>query len=107
LRQAGFARGGSLDNAVVVGRDHVLNIGGLRYSDEFVRHKLLDAFGDLYLAGAPLIGSFRGVRSGHAHTRRLLAALFADRGGWCWTTMSRTTHRGEREWQEGLQLAGD
>ena len=107
LRQAGFARGGSLDNAVVVGRDHVLNIGGLRYSDEFVRHKLLDAFGDLYLAGAPLIGSFRGVRSGHAHTRRLLAALFADRGAWCRTTMSRTTHRGEREWQEGLQLAGD
>jgi len=106
LREAGFARGGSLDNAVVVGRDHVLNIGGLRYSDEFVRHKLLDALGDLYLAGGPLIGSFRGVRSGHAHTRRLLAALFSDREAWCWTTMSRTTHRG-REWQESLQLAGD
>jgi UDP-3-O-[3-hydroxymyristoyl] N-acetylglucosamine deacetylase len=106
LREAGFARGGSLDNAVVVGRDHVLNVGGLRYSDEFVRHKLLDALGDLYLAGGPLIGSFRGVRSGHAHTRRLLAALFADREAWCWTTMSRTTHH-EREWQETLQLAGD
>jgi UDP-3-O-[3-hydroxymyristoyl] N-acetylglucosamine deacetylase len=107
LREAGFARGGSLDNAVVVGRNHVLNFGGLRYSDEFVRHKLLDAFGDLYLAGGPLIGSFRGIRSGHAHTRRLLAALFADREAWCWTTLSRTAHRGTREWPENLQLAGD
>ena len=75
---AGLARGGSLDNAIVVSGDRVLNSGGLRFEDEFVRHKLLDAVGDLYLAGAPLIGHFRGVRSGHAHTRRLLAALFAD-----------------------------
>ena len=89
LRAAGFARGGSLDNAVVVGRDHVLNTGGLRYADEFVRHKLLDALGDLYLAGAPLIGRFRGVRSGHSHTRRLLAALFADNDAWCYTTLGR------------------
>jgi UDP-3-O-[3-hydroxymyristoyl] N-acetylglucosamine deacetylase len=107
LRAAGLARGGSLDNAVVVGRDHVLNVGGLRYADEFVRHKLLDAFGDLYLAGAPLLGSFRGVRSGHAHTRRLLSALFADPEAWRYTTLSRSTHHGEREWQDGLQLAGD
>jgi UDP-3-O-[3-hydroxymyristoyl] N-acetylglucosamine deacetylase len=107
LRAAGLARGGSLDNAVVVGRDHVLNVGGLRYADEFVRHKLLDAFGDLYLAGGPLLGSFRGLRSGHAHTRRLLAALFADDEAWCYTTPSRSIHRGQREWQDGLQLAGD
>ena len=107
LRAAGLARGGSLDNAVVVGPDHVLNVGGLRYADEFVRHKLLDAFGDLYLAGGPLLGSFRGVRSGHAHTRRLLAALFADREAWCCTTLSRPTHRSEPAWQDGLQLAGD
>lgn len=107
LRAAGLARGGSLDNAVVVGRDHVLNVGGLRYADEFVRHKLLDAFGDLYLAGAPLLGSFRGVRSGHSHTRRLLWALFADGEAWCYTTVSRSTHRGALEWQDGLQLAGD
>ena len=79
LQAAGLARGGSLDNAVVVSGDRVLNGGGLRYADEFVRHKLLDAFGDLYLAGGPIIGHFRGVRSGHAHTRQLLAALFADR----------------------------
>jgi UDP-3-O-[3-hydroxymyristoyl] N-acetylglucosamine deacetylase len=107
LRAAGLARGGSLDNAVVVGRDHVLNVGGLRYADEFVRHKLLDAFGDLYLAGGPLLGSFRGVRSGHAHTRRLLSALFTDPDAWCYTTVSRSTHRSEPAWQDGLLLAGD
>ena len=107
LRAAGLVRGGSLDNAVVVGRDHVLNVGGLRYADEFVRHKLLDAFGDLYLAGGPLLGSFRGMRSGHAHTRRLLATLFADPEAWCFTTLSRPTHRSELAWQDGLQLASD
>jgi UDP-3-O-[3-hydroxymyristoyl] N-acetylglucosamine deacetylase len=107
LRAAGLARGGSLDNAVVVGRDHVLNVGGLRYADEFVRHKLLDAYGDLYLAGGPLIGSFRGLRSGHAHTRRLLSALFSDPDAWCYTTLGQATHRGERQWQDELQLAGD
>jgi UDP-3-O-[3-hydroxymyristoyl] N-acetylglucosamine deacetylase len=82
LRQAGLAQGGSLDNVVVVNGDRVLNTGGLRYDDEFVRHKLLDAVGDLYLAGAPIIGHFRGVRSGHTHTRLLLARLFADADAW-------------------------
>jgi UDP-3-O-[3-hydroxymyristoyl] N-acetylglucosamine deacetylase len=82
LRAAGLARGGSLDNAVVVSGDQVLNHGGLRYGDEFVRHKLVDAFGDLYLAGGPIAGHFRGFCSGHAHTRRLLAALFADDDAW-------------------------
>jgi UDP-3-O-[3-hydroxymyristoyl] N-acetylglucosamine deacetylase len=107
LRQAGFARGGSLDNAVVVGRDQVLNIGGLRYADEFVRHKLLDAFGDLYLAGGPLVGAFCGSRSGHAHTKRLLAALFADSEAWCYTSLSAATKLGELGWREELQLAGE
>jgi UDP-3-O-[3-hydroxymyristoyl] N-acetylglucosamine deacetylase len=82
LRAAGLARGGSLDNVIVVTGDRVLNRGGLRYDDEFVRHKLLDALGDLYLAGAPLVGRFYGVRSGHAHNRRLLSALFADDEAW-------------------------
>jgi UDP-3-O-[3-hydroxymyristoyl] N-acetylglucosamine deacetylase len=107
LRAAGLVRGGSLENAVVVGRDHVLNIGGLRYADEFVRHKLVDAFGDLYLAGGPLIGRFRGVRSGHAHTRRLLAVLFADPDAWCYATASGATGPGGFEWQDELQLAGE
>ena len=89
MRAAGFARGGSLDNAVVISGDHVLNREGLRYVDEFVRHKVLDALGDLYLAGAPIIGRFRGVRSGHALNRRLLEALFADPSAWCPTTLAR------------------
>jgi UDP-3-O-[3-hydroxymyristoyl] N-acetylglucosamine deacetylase len=88
LQAAGLGRGGSLDNVVVVSGSRVLNHGGLRYADEFVRHKLLDAIGDLYLAGGPIIGQFRGVRSGHALTRELLAALFADRDTWCATTLA-------------------
>jgi UDP-3-O-[3-hydroxymyristoyl] N-acetylglucosamine deacetylase len=87
MRAAGLARGGSLENAVVVSGDTVLNEGGLRFGDEFVRHKMLDAVGDLALAGAPIIGHFRGVRSGHALNRRVLETLFASPDAWCWTTM--------------------
>lgn len=79
---AGLARGGSLDNAVVVSGDRILNEGGLRYTDEFVRHKVLDSIGDLYLAGAPIIGHFHGHKSGHALNNRLLRALFADAAAW-------------------------
>ena len=75
MRAAGLALGGSLDNAVVVSGDTILNEGGLRYADEFVRHKLLDALGDCYLAGHPLIGHFRGVRSSHTLNRKALAEL--------------------------------
>lgn len=82
LRSLGLARGGSLDNAVVVSGEKVLNEGGLRHDDEFVRHKVLDCVGDLYLAGGPILGRFRGVRSGHALNHRLLGALFADREAW-------------------------
>jgi UDP-3-O-[3-hydroxymyristoyl] N-acetylglucosamine deacetylase len=82
LWAAGLAKGGSLDNAVVVSGDKVLNEGGLRFEDEFVRHKMLDAVGDLYLAGAPIIGQFHGVRSGHATNNALLRALFADVDSW-------------------------
>lgn len=82
LRAAGLALGGSLDNAVVVSGEKILNEGGLRWADEFVRHKLLDAFGDLYLAGGPILGHFHGVRSGHALNHELLKALFADPAAW-------------------------
>ncbi len=82
LRALGLARGGSLENAIVVHDGRVLNEEGLRYDDEFVRHKALDALGDLYLAGAAIIGAFRGVRSGHAANNRLLRALFADPSAW-------------------------
>lgn len=86
LRKMGLARGGSLDNAVVISGDTVMNAEGLRFSDEFVRHKILDAVGDLYLAGAPIIGHFHGVRSGHALNNQLLRALFADRSAWRYET---------------------
>ncbi len=82
LHQAGLARGGSLDNAVLVDGARVLNPAGLRMADEFVRHKLLDAVGDLALAGAPLAGRFVAHRSGHALNNRLLHALFADATAW-------------------------
>jgi UDP-3-O-[3-hydroxymyristoyl] N-acetylglucosamine deacetylase len=84
LHAAGLARGASLLNAVVVSGEAVVNEEGLRYSDEFVRHKALDAIGDLYLAGAPIIGRFEGIRSGHRMNHRLLAALFAAPDAWCW-----------------------
>jgi UDP-3-O-[3-hydroxymyristoyl] N-acetylglucosamine deacetylase len=82
LRAAGLAQGGSLENAVVVDQARVLNPAGLRMPDEFVRHKLLDAVGDLALAGAPLRGRFVAHRSGHTLNSRLLRALFADRAAW-------------------------
>ncbi|MGE5505206.1 MAG: UDP-3-O-acyl-N-acetylglucosamine deacetylase [Actinomycetota bacterium] len=90
LRAHGLARGGSLDNAVVIDSTgtKVLNDDGLRYGDEFVRHKILDAVGDLYLAGAPIIGHFHGIRSGHALNNRLLRELFADKTAWCLTTVA-------------------
>jgi UDP-3-O-[3-hydroxymyristoyl] N-acetylglucosamine deacetylase len=82
LRARGLAQGGSLDNAVVVSGDTVMNDGGLRYRDEFVRHKVLDSVGDLFLAGARLEGHFLGVRSGHALNHQLLRDFFADRSAW-------------------------
>ncbi len=82
LRSAGLALGGSLDNAVVVDGAAILNPAGLRMRDEFVRHKLLDAVGDLALAGAPLRARFIGHRNGHALNNRLLRALFADAANW-------------------------
>jgi UDP-3-O-[3-hydroxymyristoyl] N-acetylglucosamine deacetylase len=82
LRAAGLALGGSLDNAVVVDGEHVVNPEGLRYDDEFVRHKVLDAVGDLALAGASILGHFHGFRSGHEVHNRLLRTLFADKSAW-------------------------
>jgi len=87
LWEAGLAKGGSLDNAIVVGHDGVMNEDGLRFDDEFVRHKALDAIGDLYLAGAPVIGRFEGVCSGHAANNKLLRALLADESAWEWDVL--------------------
>lgn len=82
LRAQNLALGGSLDNAIVVDQYRVMNEDGLRYDDEFVKHKILDAVGDLYLLGHSLIGEFHGVRSGHALNNKLLRALLADQSAW-------------------------
>ncbi len=82
LREMGMARGGSLDNAIVISDGRILNEGGLRYDNEFVRHKVLDLIGDLYMAGGPMIGAVHGTRTGHALTLRMLRALFADESAW-------------------------
>ena len=66
----------------MISGDRVLNEDGLRFEDEFVRHKVLDAVGDLYLAGRPIIGHYTGIKAGHNMTNRLLRALFADRSAW-------------------------
>ena len=78
LRSIGLARGGSLDNAILVNDNTIMNKDGLRYSNEFVRHKMLDAVGDLYMSGYPMIAEFSGSRSGHTDTNALLTAVFAD-----------------------------
>jgi len=82
LRENNLALGGSLDNAIVVDDYRILNEDGLRYEDEFVKHKILDAVGDLYLLGHSLIGAFSGYKSGHALNNRLLRALMADEDAW-------------------------
>ncbi|RJE79965.1 UDP-3-O-acyl-N-acetylglucosamine deacetylase [Paracoccus sp. JM45] len=84
MRQNGLALGGTYMNAVVVDGANVLSPGGLRHQDEAVRHKMLDATGDLALAGAPLRARYTGHRAGHAMTNRLLRALFADPAAWTW-----------------------
>jgi len=88
LRAMGLARGGSLDNAIVINGDKIMNEGGLRYPDEFVRHKVLDSIGDLFLAGGPIIGHFHGIRAGHALTLRLMNAVMADEDAWEWVELS-------------------
>lgn len=82
LRSKGLARGGSLDNAIVVDEYNVLNEDGLRYDDEFVKHKVLDAIGDLYLLGYSLIGEFEAYKSGHALNNALLRELLAREDAW-------------------------
>jgi UDP-3-O-[3-hydroxymyristoyl] N-acetylglucosamine deacetylase len=82
LWAAGLALGASLDNTVAIGDDRIINREGLRFSDEFVRHKALDAVGDLALAGAPILGAFRSRRGGHRLNALVLKALFADEEAW-------------------------
>ncbi|WP_133501222.1 UDP-3-O-acyl-N-acetylglucosamine deacetylase [Cognatilysobacter terrigena] len=82
MRERNLGLGGSMDNAIVLDEFRVLNDDGLRYADEFVRHKILDAVGDLYLAGHPIIGAYEGYKSGHALNNKLVRALLAEQGAW-------------------------
>ncbi|MEL8054893.1 MAG: UDP-3-O-acyl-N-acetylglucosamine deacetylase [Pseudomonadota bacterium] len=84
LKKMGLARGGSLDNAVVIDGDEIVNPEGLRSDDEFIRHKLLDVVGDLYLAGAQIAGSYQAYQPGHAMNNKLVRALMERPEAWCW-----------------------
>lgn len=84
LRKMGLCLGGSVENAVVLDQDKILNEEGLRSENEFIRHKLLDSVGDVYLAGAPIIGHYKGYKCGHAINNAVLHEIFADQSNWCW-----------------------
>ncbi len=103
LRESDLAKGGSLDNAVVVDNYRVLNEDGLRFEDEFVKHKVLDAIGDLYLLGASLIGAFEGYKSGHELNNKLLRALVAEQHAWEYTYFDLENY--EPSFQSGLFAA--
>ena len=90
LRASGLAMGGSLDNAVVMDEYRVLNADGLRYTDEFVKHKILDAIGDLYLLGHPVIGAFSAHKSGHGLNNALLRATLSEAGSWEFVSFARS-----------------
>lgn len=91
MRAQGLALGGTLENAVVVDGADILSPGGLRHKDEAVRHKMLDALGDLYTAGAPILGRYTGSKAGHAVTNALLCALFEDPDAWGWAEADAAT----------------
>jgi UDP-3-O-[3-hydroxymyristoyl] N-acetylglucosamine deacetylase len=90
LRNSGLALGGSLDNAIVMDEYRVLNVEGLRYEDEFVKHKVLDAIGDLYLLGHPIIGAFEAYKSGHALNNALLRELLQNQEAWEFVSFERS-----------------
>jgi UDP-3-O-[3-hydroxymyristoyl] N-acetylglucosamine deacetylase len=105
LWSAGYARGASVENTVVIAEDRVLNPEGVRYADEFVRHKAVDAIGDLALAGAPLIGAYRSVRGGHKLNNAVLTALMADRSAWTYVEMPEIRRpRGHAELAAGFAV---
>ncbi|HOY70681.1 MAG TPA: UDP-3-O-acyl-N-acetylglucosamine deacetylase [Methylotenera sp.] len=89
LRNNGLARGGSLENAIVLDEYRVLNADGLRYDDEFAKHKVLDAIGDLYMLGHPILGAFYAYKSGHALNNQLIRALMQDASAWEYATFDK------------------
>lgn len=104
LRSRGLARGGSLDNAVVIDGDCIMNPEGLRAEDEFVRHKVLDAVGDLALVGGPIAGAYEANQPGHALNNQLVRRLLETPQAWCWEV---DAPRADRVQAAGLSLAGD
>lgn len=105
MRERNLGLGGSMDNAIVLDEFRVLNEDGLRYADEFVRHKILDAVGDLYLAGHSIIGAFEGYKSGHALNNKLVRALLADAQAWEEVTYSQGAEVPVTYAEAGLQPA--
>ena len=101
----GFALGASLDNAIVIADDRIMNPEGLRYTDEFVRHKALDAVGDLALAGAPILGCYRSYRGGHRLNVLAVEALLADRDAWTMVEMPTRRESGHADLQAGVGVA--
>ena len=101
----GFALGASLDNAVVIGEDKVINPEGLRFADEFVRHKALDAVGDLALAAAPILGCYRSHRGGHRLNIEAVSALLADEDAWTYVEMPARRDSGHADLQTGVGVA--
>ena len=107
LRANGLALGGSLDNAIVMDEFRVLNSDGLRYEDEFVKHKVLDAIGDLYILGHPIIGAFYAHKSGHALNNQLLRALLQDQSAWEYRQLHRRWNRRLRVYASCNRLPPD
>ncbi|KIJ01422.1 UDP-3-O-[3-hydroxymyristoyl] N-acetylglucosamine deacetylase [Xanthomonas phaseoli pv. phaseoli] len=93
MRERNLGLGGSMDNAIVLDEFRVLNEDGLRYTNEFVRHKILDAIGDLYLAGGAILGAYEGFKSGHALNNKLVRALLADQAAWEWVSFPEGTEQ--------------
>jgi len=105
LWKMGLALGSSLENSIALGDDRILNPEGLRWADEFVRHKTLDAIGDLALAGAPLVGRFRSYCGGHKLNFLMLEALFADPDAWTYVQAPARRETGYAELGAGLAAA--
>jgi len=93
IKKKGLARGGSLINAIVVDGDKIINPEGLRVNNEFVRHKILDAVGDMALAGAPIIGHYYAYKAGHGLNNKLLQKLFSDTSSWTKTSLESGKNR--------------
>jgi UDP-3-O-[3-hydroxymyristoyl] N-acetylglucosamine deacetylase len=105
LWSAGYALGASFENTVVVAENRVLNTEGVRFPDEFVRHKAVDAIGDLALTGAPLLGAYRSVRGGHKLNHAVVTALMADPTAWAYVDMPETTRRVRGHAEHGAGFA--